>query len=301
MPDVARRGSTPRRCSARTCAAVPAAPPKGAAVATALPTSCVDAMSASDGLPVHVVVDQQSLQHPGEVEHQELRGDERDQPPPVDVDQLVRGREHTEDRRREQVDDAAAEDPRHALAHHATDRGAVDPAAAARVQACRCTAALRPARPSRRQERSQAWRRPGKKRKEQRAVPRDRTGRWGWERYRGRFPPASIGGPSAVIVPSLTSERSDVADDLTAKSYPDTSTQDRCSEDDRMASTTAWLATPSTKVPAAGSSATASPEDAVAHHLVEAGVGRQVHPARVPHVVGGVQQLARRRHRRDRG
>ncbi len=51
MPEVERRGSTPRRWSARTCAAVPAAPPKGAAVATALPTSCVDAISASDGLP----------------------------------------------------------------------------------------------------------------------------------------------------------------------------------------------------------------------------------------------------------
>ena len=49
IPEVARRGSTPRRDSARTCAAVPAAPPKGAAVATALPTNCVDATSGRDG------------------------------------------------------------------------------------------------------------------------------------------------------------------------------------------------------------------------------------------------------------
>ena len=48
IPDVARRGSTPRSCSERTCAAVPAAPPNGAAVATALPTSCVDATSGSE-------------------------------------------------------------------------------------------------------------------------------------------------------------------------------------------------------------------------------------------------------------
>ncbi len=47
MPAVARRASTPRRARARTCAAVPAAPPKGAAVATALPTSWVEAMSGS--------------------------------------------------------------------------------------------------------------------------------------------------------------------------------------------------------------------------------------------------------------
>ena len=51
MPAVARRGSTPRRDSARTCAAVPAAPPNGATVATALPTSCVEAISASRGRP----------------------------------------------------------------------------------------------------------------------------------------------------------------------------------------------------------------------------------------------------------
>ena len=49
MPAVARRASTPRRARARTWAAVPAAPPNGAAVATALPTSWVDAMRASEG------------------------------------------------------------------------------------------------------------------------------------------------------------------------------------------------------------------------------------------------------------
>ena len=74
----------------------------------------------------HVVVDQQSLQHPGEVEHDQLRDDQRDQPPPVDLDQLVRRRQHPEDRRREQVDDAAAEDPGNPLAHHATESRAVE-------------------------------------------------------------------------------------------------------------------------------------------------------------------------------
>jgi hypothetical protein len=73
-----------------------------------------------------VVVDEQTLQHPREVQHEDLRGDESEQPPPVDLDQLVRRRQHTEDRRGEQVDDAAAEDPRDPLAHHAPDRGAVD-------------------------------------------------------------------------------------------------------------------------------------------------------------------------------
>ncbi len=52
MPAVARRASTPRRARARTWAAVPAAPPNGAAVATAFPTSCVEAINASGGRAV---------------------------------------------------------------------------------------------------------------------------------------------------------------------------------------------------------------------------------------------------------
>ena len=42
-PETARRGFTPRRASARTWTAVPAAPPNGAMVATEEPTSCVAA------------------------------------------------------------------------------------------------------------------------------------------------------------------------------------------------------------------------------------------------------------------
>ncbi len=129
----ATRGSTPRSCSER----VPARRRCRLRHRTARrsPPHVADQLRRRDErqreMHAVVVVDQHPLQHPGEVEHEELRGDERDQPPPVDLDQLVRRRQHTEDRRREQVDDPAGEDPRDALADHAPDRGAVDPAQAA--------------------------------------------------------------------------------------------------------------------------------------------------------------------------
>ena len=78
MPDVARRGSTPRRGSARTWAAVPAAPPNGAAVATALPTSWVDATNASDGVGPRPSSISRRCSTQVRYEHRGLRDEQRD-------------------------------------------------------------------------------------------------------------------------------------------------------------------------------------------------------------------------------
>ena len=125
MPEVARRASTPRRARARTWAAVPAAPPNGAAVATALPTSWVEAMSASGVRRPGAAVDQQALEHPGEVQHRGLGREQGQQPVPVDLDQLVGRGQDPEHRRRQEVHHAAAQDPRQPAPGHTAQRGPV--------------------------------------------------------------------------------------------------------------------------------------------------------------------------------
>ena len=125
MPEVARRASTPRRARARTWAAVPAAPPNGAAVATALPTSWVEAMSASGVRVPEPPSIRRRWSTQVRYSTAAWADEQGEQPVPVDLDQLVGRRQHPEHRRRQEVHHAAAQDPRQPAPGHTAQRGPV--------------------------------------------------------------------------------------------------------------------------------------------------------------------------------